>query len=606
MQKFAERYFARIVFGIWLLAALAMLLVSRDNIITWKMGDPDDQMRLLQVRDWVAGQSWWDIRQYRMNAPDGGDMHWSRLVDVPLGLVIVLTGPFLGPALAEQAAVTLVPLLTLAAALAFYALATRRLFGPLTAVIATGLILTVTPITTQMAPMRIDHHGWQIMCFALSLWGLFDRRGSFWSGIILGLSCALWIEISVEGLPFAALLLAASAIGWTFPKLSPAPANSQQFPIAMASTAVGALSFFSVTESWSEPNYCDAVSPVHVAALATMAIIIAGFALAQRARPSIGSSYFRVGICVATAASGFATLYALAPMCAGDSFANLDPLVRKYWFNRTSEGLPIWAAGVDHAAQTYAYMVAGVLAFVFVAVSNKQLLGYDKLRLALLFLGTMVIGAFVSRTAVYAMAIANLFLAAMLVDLFMAAERRAGFAGRMGLRVFAILLAMPSLSGQVITNRVGAAEAKENPAFSALDIKFQAKARACQKSSAAALLGQLPTSEIMAGLDSNPAILQFTKHSVVASGHHRNAKAMADVIRTFTGGPDQFAQIIAARHIRFVVICDGSYELAYYASKAPYGMLAQLRAGIIPAWLRRQSDIGPFQVYAVVPSKLPS
>jgi hypothetical protein len=510
----------------------------------------------------------------------------------------------LGPALAEQAAVVLVPLLTLAAALTFYAQAARRLFGPLTAVIATGLIVTVTAIITQMAPMRIDHHGWQFACFSGCLWALFDRRGSIWSSIILGLSCALWIEISVEGLPFAALLLAASAIGWIFPKLSPAPSNSQQFPIAMASTAVGALSIFSVTESWSEPNYCDALSPVHVAALATMAIIIAGFALAQRARPAIGSSYFRVGICAAAAASGFATLYALAPMCTGDAFANLDPLVREYWFNRTSEGLPIWAGPLDIAAQAYAYMLAGAVAFVFVVVRHNKLSGSDKLRLALLYLGTMVIGAFVSRTAVYAMAIANLFLAAMLVDLFMAAERRAGFVGRMGLRVFAILLAMPSLSGQVITNRISAAEANENPAFSALDRKFQAKARACQKSSAAALLGRLRTSAIMAGLDSNPAILQFTKHSVVASGHHRNAKAMADVIRTFTDAPDQSAQIIATRRIRFVVICDGSYELANYARKSPNGMLAQLRAGITPAWLRRQSDIGPFQVYAVVPAKL--
>ena len=109
MHNFAERYFLRVILGIWMLVAVAILFLARDVVATWEMGDPDDQMRLLQVRDWVAGQSWWDITQYRMNAPDGGDMHWSRLVDVPLALVIVAATPFLGQATAEQLAATAVP-----------------------------------------------------------------------------------------------------------------------------------------------------------------------------------------------------------------------------------------------------------------------------------------------------------------------------------------------------------------------------------------------------------------------------------------------------------------------------------------------------------------
>ncbi|OYZ90194.1 MAG: hypothetical protein B7Y00_00105 [Sphingomonadales bacterium 17-56-6] len=109
----------------------------------------------------------------------------------------------------------------------------------------------------------------------------------------------------------------------------------------------------------------------------------------------------------------------------------------------------------------------------------------------------------------------------------------------------------------------------------------------------------------MAGLDTNPAILQGTKHHVVASGHHRNQAAMADVIRTFTGTADQAARIISARNIRFVVICDGSYELALYAHQAPEGMLSQLRAGKLPYWLQRKSDIGPFQIFEVNRAMLP-
>jgi hypothetical protein len=80
---------------------------------------------------------------------------------------------------------------------------------------------------------------------------------------------------------------------------------------------------------------------------------------------------------------------------------------------------------------------------------------------------------------------------------------------------------------------------------------------------------------------------------------------MADVIRTFTGVPDQAAQVIVARRIRYLITCDGSYELALYARKAPKGLLAQLRGGRVPAWLKRQPDIGPFQIYAVDRTQLP-
>ena len=605
VQNFAERHFSRLIFGIWFVAAVAILYVSRDTIAAWKMGDPDDQMRLLEVRDWVAGQSWWDITQYRMNAPDGGEMHWSRLVDVPLGLAIVLFRPFVGQALAEQLAASLVPLLTLSVAVFMYACAARRIFDARVGLVVAALVLTLMPFTTQMTPMRIDHHGWQMVCFAAALWALFDWQTSLRSSIILGLVCALWIEISVEGLPFAALLLGISALGWIFPSMSLASQRNHQFPIALASTAIGTLLFFSITESWASPNYCDALSPVHIAALGIMAIIVTIGALLMRARPTLDNMPLRIALCGAAAVSGCATLLAVAPQCAGDAFAGLDPLVRTYWFDRTPEGLPLWKLPTDLVVQPIAYMLSGAVALVFVLGRGKQLAASDKIRLILLYAGCIAIGLFVSRTLVYAMTIANLLLAALLVDLFSAAERRTGLAARMGLRILAVFLAMPSVSAQIVENNLKATAVKVNPASVAAERKLFALARACQKTSAAAALGQMPPSAIMAGLDTNPAILQFTRHTVVASGHHRNQVAMADVIRTFTGSADEAGGIIRARKIRFVVICDGSFELALYARKAPTGMLVQLRTGQLPAWLQRRPDIGPFQIFEVNQAMLP-
>ena len=135
--------------------------------------------------------------------------------------------------------------------------------------------------------------------------------------------------------------------------------------------------------------------------------------------------------------------------------------------------------------------------------------------------------------------------------------------------------------------------------------QFEKQALLCQKASAAAALNRLPASAFMAGLDTNPAIMQFTRHTVVASGHHRNQAAMADVIRTFVGSQDEAARIIDARNIRYLVTCEGSFELALYQQKAPKGFLAQLRRGDVPQWLHRQADIGPFQIYEVQRAALP-
>ena len=40
-------------------------------------------MRLVEVRDLIAGQGWFDLTQHRLDPP-GVSMHWSRVIDAPL------------------------------------------------------------------------------------------------------------------------------------------------------------------------------------------------------------------------------------------------------------------------------------------------------------------------------------------------------------------------------------------------------------------------------------------------------------------------------------------------------------------------------------------
>src|SRR5690606_522037 len=89
----------------------------------------DSLLRLVQVRDLLAGQSWFDLTQVRLG-PEGLLMHWSRLVDLPIAILVRLFGLLPIPQQsAETAAMVVWPFLLLVAALYFLIRAAVRLGG---------------------------------------------------------------------------------------------------------------------------------------------------------------------------------------------------------------------------------------------------------------------------------------------------------------------------------------------------------------------------------------------------------------------------------------------------------------------------------------------
>ena len=98
---------------LWIVAAAWSIHQNFHAISMLGLTDTDDNMRLMQVRAWLNGQGWYDLRQYRMNPPGGFNIHWSRIVDLPLAALIVGLKPFVGQAWAERWAIGLAPLLPL-------------------------------------------------------------------------------------------------------------------------------------------------------------------------------------------------------------------------------------------------------------------------------------------------------------------------------------------------------------------------------------------------------------------------------------------------------------------------------------------------------------
>ncbi|MBK8543458.1 MAG: hypothetical protein IPL62_07705 [Caulobacteraceae bacterium] len=101
-----------IVGAMWAALTVLFILLNRHAIASMSLPDSDDYLRLQQVRDWLAGQNWFDVTQHRINPPVGGILHWSRLVDIPIALGLLALKPLIGQANAELVVALALPAIT--------------------------------------------------------------------------------------------------------------------------------------------------------------------------------------------------------------------------------------------------------------------------------------------------------------------------------------------------------------------------------------------------------------------------------------------------------------------------------------------------------------
>ena len=90
-----ERHWKAIVVLVWLGLCAWFIFQKWDDIRFFRLGDTDDNMRMMQVRGLLQGQGWFDLRQHHLSPPAGANIHWSRLVDLPIAGLILALRPIL-------------------------------------------------------------------------------------------------------------------------------------------------------------------------------------------------------------------------------------------------------------------------------------------------------------------------------------------------------------------------------------------------------------------------------------------------------------------------------------------------------------------------------
>ncbi len=565
----------RVVLTGWGLAAIVLTLLSATAIGHLWFPDPDDAMRLVEARDWLGGQSWWDVSQHRLW--DGHfAMHWSRLVDIPLVLVMGPLDPLLGQAASTRIAVTLVPLVTLLAVMALGAELTRRLGGLERAKMAVLLAPLSVPLLYQLRPLRVDHHGWQIVFALLAVTALIGKPDAR-SGTVVGGALAVLLTISLEGLPVTAAILGVTMLAWAF-----APERRPQ-ALSAIWTLTGLVTLLHIVTrgpAMFSPA-CDAIAPAWIASFAVAAIIASVPLLIPRL-PFMA----RLTMLAVAGVGALATLMLIAPACTAGPFASLDPFVRKFWYENVSEGMPVWTQVPFWAVMTIGFPITGLIGGAFAWRAST---GEDRRHWTMLLAlssSTFLLSLLVIRTGATANALALPGGAWALSAMLTRARTIPAPLKRVAATAGALMAATPALLVGALLGNPDRAADMPSPTVTSASASARIQRQPCDHGHEISDLSALPAAKLFAPVDLTPELLATTSHRAVAAGYHRNLAALHRTMATYMADPEIAHRWVLESGADYIVGCPGTNETEMYKHFAPNGLWARLEKGEKLYWLQ--------------------
>jgi hypothetical protein len=569
------------------LAALAVTLFAAVGLVLQfshlakTLGDPDDALRLVLVREVMAGRGWYDQLVTRFQPPLGTMMHWSRLLDGLLAGLIWSCRLVMSPAAAETAVRLLWPLFLILPAMICALAMARRLGGSL-AVFICALFFAINQLSfAEFVPGRIDHHNVQIaLVMAAIACAMAGENRARWAAVA-GAATGLGLAIGIEGLPFHMLAGASYAVmaasGADEPRISRAYAG------ALLGTSLSCYALQTPPARWAMP-FCDAIGINLVTAIA---IACGGLALMTAARMR-QSPRARWTVLAATALAASAAYLAFNPACVRGVFAAVDPRLRPFWFDSVYELQPL-------------------------PVFMKQHLGFG---IALILMSAMMLAAaavLLAREGPRPRPATWLAATAVLVAVAtgFAAFRMENYVQWLGFPVLACAfsliaarlwkgLMVPTAAFAVVFSPVGAValvlqgytSIAGTPASSS---KTASASQLCHDTADFRHLAALPPGLVLADIYMGPFILANTPHSALTAPYHRMSWGILAAHDAVSANGVQAEAKFRALKITYLVECPASP-----VAPSPGSIEAQLTRGDVPAWLEPLSAKNEaLQIYRV-------
>ncbi len=581
-----ERHWRWVVVAAWLGVSALFMFREWARIRGFALGDTDDNMRMSQVRALLAGQDWFDLRQYKMNPPFGANIHWSRLVDLPLAGIILALRPLIGGRAAEQTAVAVAPLLPLLPMMFAIVLTARRMMAPLAWPLAIITLLFAGSTLGMVTPLRIDHHGWQLALLAIGVSGMADRKRAR-GGLTTGLAGALSLTIGLEMIIYIALSGVAAVLSWVDDR-------DERRRLAAFAVSIGggcALGFAGFASYANRLPVCDALSPVWLSDALVGGALLLGLAMLKVERWTVRLA---LALAVGAIVAGFHAL--MWPHCLS-RLEGVSPEVAQLWLSHVREARPVWSNGWEIATLIVALPLTGIAGYALLGWTLR----YDRERLrALLSIAAPAVAAtallaWQTRTGPAAQMLGVIGAVAipwLLAPRAFASEN--SFNRIIGTTLIALLgfgALFPFVLSFVPAKKNSKYEQSINRANNLCPTMWALKPVALQ-----------PAGTVFTFVDLAPRLITVTHHKSIAGPYHRNGDAIADVMHAFRGTADEAHAIMLAHHADYVLTCPAMSQTTIFMAEAPKGFYGQLSRGQVPPWLKEipfPKD-NPLKMYKII------
>ncbi len=563
-----DRHWIKLTLIAWVVIAI-YFVIQRWSAIHWlSLGDTDDNMRLMQVRALLDGQGWYDLRNYRLNPPVGFNIHWSRIVDLPIAALILLLRPFVGVAEAEKLACGIAPLIPLCVTLLGLGATVRRLVNPLAWPLGIVFLMGSTVALLMFMPDRIDHHGWQLAMLSLTVAGLCDPNGPR-GGAMVGLASAVSLTIGLEMLPYCAMAGAIIALRWVWD----AGENRRLLTYALALGGGCAAGFAAFASEANRVMRCDALTPIWLSVF-----VAAGALLALLAIVSPKHRGVRLGLALAAGAIIVAGFVGLFPQCIGRPEQVSDELYNN-WLNNVREAKPIYRHPLRTAFPLAALPVMGLIGAAIAtwrARGTPALLGWTCVGLFGVFAMLMLLWQVRAGPAAQLMAIPGVTALGWILLPWLLQHKS------IFVRLFGTVAVFVTISGL----------------FAGLAIKWfpidrpkpyvkrvnRATGR-CVTVPAMNPLNREPAQTIFTFVDLGPRLITLTHHNAIAGPYHRNGDAILDVQHAFKRSPEEARAIMKRHGATLLLVCPNMAESTVYRDRAPGGLYDRMAHGEKFDWL---------------------
>ncbi len=560
-----------LIFAVLLIVGQA-IFASFDLRKNFSQQGNDDIMRLVMVRDLIAGQGWFDIVQYRVLPPEGMPLHWSRYIDAGIAAVIVPLSYIFAMPTAELLAASIWPTLIQLIALAVVAISARRLLGVHAACFAI-LCFVLWPVTSNWhaAAGNLDHHNVQMLMMTLmavsAVWP--DRHIT--AGIVGGIAAGFSLAIGLETLPFVvavgALVLARALL-----------TNDRGTRLALVSfcmsLAVGTVLFWlgQTPPALRTVPMCDRLSP---SILSVVWIAAAASTLPVFLGRWLKGPLLHLGATMILTVLGMSVAWPLLVTCFTGPYGDLPQNMQDFIKTGVGEALP----GLTYVAQ----YTADSIVFILPLVMTPVLTGYFLIRewredtlteterttlLGLGFLCLFGLGMtfYQMRTATMAGSVIPILVGFILARLFSEYFRTREANAALIALVVATALVSP---GTVASAAKPLLPKAPDPLADVGD---------CRSHGSVAALNEVAPGLILNHFNFGPHLLWLTHHDILSAGYHTSAAALTNSITPFGLEEEPLKAYIADTGATHFLIC----------ANARYGtdFLTSLAAGAEVDWLR--------------------